>query len=142
MTSHRNYAEIFVDFEEWQADHPFFRLGDEMAQPFNRRLGRRKAGHRWGVLSLLFKQKVFDAWQRGEIACWEEVRWRAIVSYANNCWRSWYAHAGKTVQLLAMFAYPLGNMVQSEREVQRKLRRLNRVLERRTRDGYEPSQIR
>ena len=61
--------------------------------------------HKFGVLSLLFKHKVLVAIENGEVALWEDVKFRPIISVYNNIYKSWYTHAGRAIMLLAKIYY-------------------------------------
>ena len=100
-----------------------------MAQTINKWLGKKKSAHRWGVLSFLFKDKTWKKLPSGVITNWEEIKWRTITTYHNNIWRQWYSLAGQTLSLLALLLYPLCDTVQSTGDIQRKLRKLNALLE-------------
>ena len=127
MKYNRNYEEVCCDFTELgESSNKFFRLGDYLAEVPNRRLGKRKKMHKFGVLSLLFKHKVLVAIENGEVALWEDVKFRPIISFFNNIYKSWYTHAGRAIMLMAKIYYWRSDTVTNMREVMAKVRRMNK----------------
>ena len=109
-----------VDLDELDPT-AFFRLGDELQDRPRVRLGKRKQFHKWGQLSLWLKAKVWKRVESGEIRGWEELTFRAIVSYSQHIWRRWYALCGLTLHLLAMTMFPLCDSVCADADVQRRI---------------------
>lgn len=60
-------------FNETEA-HEFFRLGEYLHDHPRLRLGKKKKNHKWGVLSLLPKSKVWKKVFPGEILCWADLK--------------------------------------------------------------------
>ena len=84
----------------------------------NFRPERARGPHRWGVLSLLLKNKMWAQLKADPAMTWGELRWRVIVSYFDNTWKNVYPMAGQLLSLMAVVCFPLGNGVPSVREFQ------------------------
>lgn len=69
LQSSQAFHRIRVDLRAW-GGRRFFSLGDRLHFPPNARFVRGKRRHRWGRLILLFKKKLFDKLNSGEIASW------------------------------------------------------------------------
>ena len=74
------------------------------------RLTRKARKHRIGVMPFLFKYKY---WQKieEETLCWEDLKWRPLLSYKNYMYAKWFSQVGKTLSALASIVYHKDDMV-------------------------------
>ena len=107
-----NSQEELRDFDQINTTE-FFVLGSALPHRPNVRLKRRMKAHRWGFFTFLAKSKVMTALERGEIVCWEDVRWRPLISYAMHCWAAWYNILGQVMRSFAVTMFPTGDAVAS-----------------------------
>ena len=127
MKFNQKCEEVCCDFADLgESSNEFFRLGDYLTEVPNRRLGKRTKMHKFGVLSLLFKHKVLVAIEKKDITLWEDVKFRPIISFYNNIYKSWYTHAGRAIMLLAKRYYWRSDAVTNMREEMAKVRRMNK----------------
>ena len=119
------YAELRHDLK-WYHPTAFFYLHRKMTHKPNIRIMKRRKEHRVGTMSFLFKYKYWEKIKAGEVF-WEDIKFRPLCSYLHNLWRRWYSHAGKTCSALAKIAYPLGDGIEAERAVLRRLARAERL---------------
>ena len=120
LHTRKTHDPVHMDWRDIAQD-AFFRLGDWLQQPINRRLGRRNSQHRWGVLSFLHKFKSWKKLETGEVSSWEALTWRPLTSYFKHVWKHWYTLVGQSFSTLTLLLYPLGDHVASTREIPRKM---------------------
>ena len=127
LGSDPNYERCVADFDEVPGE--FFRLGDELGERPKSKLGKKKKNHRWGFLTLLMKFKNYEKIRTGQIACWEQLTFRPILSYYQNIWQRWYTMTGNVLTLMAKTTYVQGDAVTSMEEVQHKVARFHAKYE-------------
>ena len=79
-------------------------------------------------MSLLMELKTFVKLRAGEIASWNESKWRSIVPYNQNVWHPWHSAASKVYELMAKRVYPRGNSVLTIVETQGFVLKHNRKM--------------
>ena len=129
MRRDMNYGELDVDLN---GVHPtaLFQFRQQLTRPPNIRLPRKPRRHRMGVMSFLFKYKYWEKIKE-EGLWWEDLVWRLLLSYRNYMYGPWYSHAGRALTTLASITFKHGDMVESTRQIQEKIAKMNRIRENR-----------
>ena len=114
-----SYVEIRQGLRQWGKD--FFYLADRLHFPPNLSFKNSKRRHRWGFVTSLFKNKVFQKIKDGECLCWADVKWRPLISYFYHAFSAWYKLNGQLIMLLANICFPLGDAILSVGELQQRI---------------------
>lgn len=81
----------------------------------------RGSNHRWGTLSIAFKQKSLVKIPSGEIKLWKDLKVRPILGYHRHFFRRWYTLACRAMNFMAKTHFQFGQGVLSNAKVLHRL---------------------